>query len=94
MHIAHSVNYNYSYIYIYIALYIVVNISYMYMYNGCMLFTNKNIDKYHCNLTAATCMQDQLHNKKLKCLTIKALNPMKFDGWGQFTELEGLEHVF
>ena len=32
--------------------------------------------------------------KKLKCPTSKALNPMKSDGWGQFTELKGLEHIF
>ena len=32
--------------------------------------------------------------KKLKCPTLKALNPMKSDGWGQFMELEGPKHVF
>ena len=32
--------------------------------------------------------------KMLRCLILKVLNPIKFDGWGQFTELKGPEHVF
>ena len=32
--------------------------------------------------------------KRLKRPTLKALNPMKSDGWGHFTGLEGLEHAF
>ena len=32
--------------------------------------------------------------RRLKCRTLKALNPMKSDGWGQFTELKGPEHVY